>query len=154
LNVVFTFSQVRSDDAIEKQLKEKKEEIIFDVGTIVTYRPRDWNLFDRSRNYDGVIIGWHDEYDDYMFYKTCDMLPYLSEYWVYDFCVFEERSDNGDQRYYIILAENNTLFYAQQGMNIIYKSLMFYKYDLSFLQRSMFFLNFRLSIDMSTKRNQ
>jgi len=113
LNVAFTFSQVRSDVAIEKQLKERKEEIIFTVGMIVTYQPRNMGWYNSRRKYDGVIIGWHDKCE-YLTSGGIDMLPFL--YDGNDF-VYEVTS-NYNQPHYIILAENNTVCYAAEGMNI------------------------------------
>lgn len=58
-------------------------------------------------------------------------LPYLGEYC--DYCAYEEFPNNhrlsliSHQPYYVILAENNTLCYVPQGMNIcgqFYKSFV------------------------------
>lgn len=127
-NVAIIFSQVKSDVAIEKQVREGKG-IKYTVGMVVTHRPSDLHNFD---NHDGVIVGWHYKYRKryLQLIRDTSQFPYLCPGGYDSMCSSLADSDRRDQPHYIILNENNKICYVEQGINICgpsYKSLMFYE---------------------------
>jgi len=109
LNIAIIFSQIRSN-VVEKEQLNRKENIKFAVGMIVTHiKPSLYRLF--KKHHHGVIIGWHCKHTSIS--ETREM--YASHLRT---CADYKNENIVDQPYYIILSENNRICYWQQGMNI------------------------------------
>ncbi|XP_050465089.1 uncharacterized protein LOC126858655 [Cataglyphis hispanica] len=108
--------EVKSKD-VNKSVNRRTEDVKFAVGMIVTHS-HDPNSDDR----DGVIIGWHHNYDKWFLVEFLEEL-YKTNIFT---CVCSETNDlyrtallkyyTDKKLYYIILTENNNICYVHQSM--------------------------------------
>lgn len=106
------FLQIRSDVAIEKQLRKKEDKVKFTIGMIVSHLLKNSMTEERIYHY-GVIIGWHYKFNQIFLNELmkCYKFPYHSPCRV-------DSDKKIDQPHYIVLSENNTICYLRQGMKV------------------------------------